>query len=210
MLFRWIEYIALFWLLPILLIIYRELVAQYAVAIIVLLSCCCTYILWQKGVLQKHWQRMLKLKKTDLTPLLKTLTLVTPALVVLTLILLPERLLFLPLEQPQYWLLLLLLYPILSVIPQELVFRTYFFHRYKKLFKNKSHRAVLGSVSFGLAHFIYGNWIAVMLSFFASLIFSFRFIESKSTAIVVIEHSLMGLLIFTLGLGYYFVAQPIA
>lgn len=208
MLIRWLEYFVLFWLLPIVLVVNREHFATFAVPAIVGLSIGCAFILWKKGVLQKHWQRARNLKTADLTPLFKTLAIVSLPLLLLTLILLPDRFLFLPLEHPQYWLLLLLIYPVFSVIPQELVFRTYFFHRYKKIFKNKSLRAVLGSISFGLAHLIYGNWIAVALSFLASLIFSFRFIESKSTALVVIEHSLMGLVIFTLGLGYYFVAQP--
>mgnify|MGYP000386019051 CR=1 FL=1 len=37
-------------------------------------------------------------------------------------------------KDPWTWLMLIALYPILSVIPQEIVYRSFFFARYKKIF----------------------------------------------------------------------------
>lgn len=206
---RWCEFFLVFWFLPWTLFLFREEVAFYAVPIVIVISAFCARLLYSKGVLQKHWHRMKKIRRTELTPLILPFLLITFSLIVVTLAFIPDKFLHLPFEQPNKWLLLLLLYPIISVIPQEIIFRTFFFHRYKKIIQKKNHRAVLGSVSFGFAHLIYGNWIAVLLSFLGSLLFSFRFIQSKSTAVVVIEHSLLGLCIFTIGLGQYFVAQGI-
>ncbi|HDZ34841.1 MAG TPA: CPBP family intramembrane metalloprotease, partial [Pseudoalteromonas sp.] len=101
------------------------------------------------------------------------------------------------------WLLLLLLYPILSVIPQELIFRTYFFHRYKRIMPKKAVRIIVSASVFALAHIVYANWIAVGLAFLGGLLFAYTYAQSRSTFVCVIEHSLWGLWMFTLGIGSY-------
>ena len=99
------------------------------------------------------------------------------------------------------WLMLLLLYPILSVIPQELIFRTYFFHRYKRIMPSKTVRIIVSASVFALAHIVYANILAVLLAFLGGLLFSYTYAQSRSTFVCVIEHSLWGLWMFTLGLG---------
>ncbi|KTG20919.1 intracellular septation protein [Pseudoalteromonas sp. XI10] len=99
------------------------------------------------------------------------------------------------------WLMLLLLYPILSVMPQELIFRTYFFHRYKRIMPSKTVRIIVSASVFALAHIIYANVLAVLLAFLGGLLFSYTYAQSRSTFVCVIEHSLWGLWMFTLGLG---------
>ncbi|MBH0060442.1 CPBP family intramembrane metalloprotease [Pseudoalteromonas sp. NZS71] len=101
------------------------------------------------------------------------------------------------------WLLLLLLYPILSVIPQELIFRTYFFHRYKRIMPKKAVRIIVSASVFALAHIVYANWIAVALAFLGGLLFAYTYAQSRSTVVCVIEHSLWGMWMFTLGIGSY-------
>tara|TARA_B100001063_G_scaffold172560_1_gene161673 strand:+ start:591 stop:1232 length:642 start_codon:yes stop_codon:yes gene_type:complete len=101
------------------------------------------------------------------------------------------------------WLLLLLLYPVLSVIPQELIFRTYFFHRYKHIMPNKGLRIIVSATVFALAHIVYANLIAVGLAFLGGLLFSYTYAQSRSTFVCVIEHSLWGIWMFTLGVGSY-------
>ena len=99
------------------------------------------------------------------------------------------------------WLMLLLLYPILSVMPQELIFRTYFFHRYKRIMPSKTVRIIISASVFALAHIVYANVLAVLLAFLGGLLFSYTYAQSRSTFACVIEHSLWGLWMFTLGLG---------
>lgn len=109
----------------------------------------------------------------------------------------------LPLNSFYDWLLLLLLYPLLSVFPQELIFRTYFFHRYKRIMPNKTIRVIISASAFALAHIVYANVMAVMLAFLGGLLFSYTYAQSRSTFVCVIEHSLWGLWMFTLGVGKY-------
>ena len=117
---------------------------------------------------------------------------------------LPEHLFDLPLAHTQLWISTLLIYPIVSVLPQEIIFRTFFFHRYKNILPQRRHRWWLSSFLFGLAHLVYGNWIAVAGSWFAGLVFGYRYMQSKSTLAVAFEHTLWGSFIFTVGFGAFF------
>ncbi len=99
----------------------------------------------------------------------------------------------------------LLLYPLLSVIPQELVYRTFFFHRYGPIFGR--HRWVLvltNGALFGFAHIIFNNWIAVVGSAVVGSIIAYRYWMTRSFWAAWLEHSLYGCLIFTVGLGMFF------
>ncbi len=120
----------------------------------------------------------------------------------------PDIFLSLPMQDPTFWLITLLIYPLVSVIPQEIIFRTFYFHRYKKIIPSKHLRVFSSSFFFGLAHIVYGNWIAVVLTWFAGIVFGYRYSASKSTPVVVIEHTLWGSFAFTIGLGMFLLTEP--
>src|SRR5690606_28009309 len=70
-----------------------------------------------------------------------------------------------PVEQFQNYLITFFLYPIASVIPQEIIYRVYYFHRYKELVPEKYLLMLSNAIIFGLTHFIYGNWVAPLATF---------------------------------------------
>jgi len=109
-----------------------------------------------------------------------------------------------PTENTRRYLLALLLYPLVSVIPQEIIYRGYFYHRYHKLFKSEWIMILINSFLFGFTHIIFDNWIAPVGAFLISFIFSFTYLKTKSLPIVVLEHYCYGIMIFTVGLGHYF------
>lgn len=117
----------------------------------------------------------------------------------------PRLFLNFPLQRPDTWLLVMVLYPLMSVIVQELVFRTFFFHRYGPLFGQ--HRWLLiatNGLLFGFAHIMFGNWIAVGGTALAGLLFAYRYDATRSFWAVWCEHTLWGWLVFTVGLGGFF------
>jgi len=59
-----------------------------------------------------------------------------------------------------YWLAIFLLYPLWSVVPQELIYRSFFFNRYKVLFRNEKVMAVASAAFFAFLHIVFNNWIA--------------------------------------------------
>ncbi len=98
----------------------------------------------------------------------------------------------------------MVLYPILSALPQEFLFCTFFFSRYKNLFKNESLIIYISALFFSLGHIFFINMVAPILGFFAGLIFARTFYNTRSLALVSIEHGLYGNSLFYIGLGWYF------
>ena len=122
----------------------------------------------------------------------------------LTLILVPERFLRFPLEHFPLWLAVMILYPPLSIVPQELFFRSFYFARYGNLFGEKRLGVLINGLLFGFAHIILNNWIAPTLVALGGLILAHSYQQHRSLKWAVIEHTLYGCWIFTVGIGWYF------
>lgn len=117
----------------------------------------------------------------------------------------PDRFLSFPRQRTEIWQLVMVLYPILSVIVQELVYRTFFFHRYGPLFGPHRWALVLmNGLLFGFAHIIFANWIAVAGTAVAGMLFAYRYEQTRSFWAVWLEHTLWGWFVFTVGLGGFF------
>lgn len=128
------------------------------------------------------------------------------ALTILLLVMLvqPSNLFGFPREQPVVWMVVILLYPLLSAMPQELIYREYFFQRYKALFTSDRVRAFASAVAFSFLHIVYDNVWAVGLSLAGGLLLADTYLKTRSLYWVSVEHALYGCLIFTIGMGNYF------
>ncbi len=109
-----------------------------------------------------------------------------------------------PLGRRNPWLRMLVLYPVLSALPQELLYRGYFFHRYRALFGGGRAMLVASAAAFSFLHVVFGNVIAVALTFAAGLVLARSYARTRSLPLVTLEHAIWGLLVFTLGLKRYF------
>jgi membrane protease YdiL (CAAX protease family) len=127
-----------------------------------------------------------------------------PAIILLTYYIEPDRLFSFPLQRPILWLAVMVLYPLLSVIPQELIFRTYFFQRYNKLFGNPRLLLLANAGCFALIHVVFHNWVSPLLCLVGGYIFASSYARHRSLKWAVIEHAAYGCLVFTAGLGFYF------
>lgn len=116
----------------------------------------------------------------------------------------PDRALILPRTMPGLWLMIMLLYPLLSALPQELLFRPLFFRRYGALFPGRWAGMLANALIFGLAHLMFWNWVAVALSAAGGLIFAHAYVVRGSFPLAVMLHAVCGAIIFTSGLGEYF------
>ena len=116
----------------------------------------------------------------------------------------PTLLFSFPKNNLPLWVTVMFIYTFFSVIPQEIVYRVYFYQRYKKLFNgNLLLLTLLNLFFFSFAHIVFNNPHAILITAIASPIFSYLYIkESFYTCVLV--HSLGGQIIFTLGLGRYF------
>jgi hypothetical protein len=116
----------------------------------------------------------------------------------------PELLFNFVQEKPHKFLIFLVAYPFISVIPQEVIYRVYFFHRYEGIFRNINVLAVFNAILFGYLHFIYDNYIAVVGATVIGIIYVLNYIRTRSLLNVAIEHYAYGAMIFIMGLGKYF------
>ena len=109
------------------------------------------------------------------------------------------KLIFLDLKHLHYLILLFLIYLIFSVIPQEIIFRYYFFIRYKNVFKNKYILITTNSLVFSIFHVIYFDLKIIFITFLGSLIFSINYIKFNSLILVILQHFFFGQILFVLG-----------
>ncbi|MFC0109637.1 CPBP family intramembrane glutamic endopeptidase [Kibdelosporangium aridum] len=116
----------------------------------------------------------------------------------------PELFLGFPRTEPVVWGFVMVLYPVLSVYPQELIFRAFMFQRYQPIFGDGIGMITASAAAFGFVHIAFGNWVSVVLSAAGGWIFASRYRRSRSLFTVSVEHGLYGMLMFTVGLGIYF------
>lgn len=131
----------------------------------------------------------------------------TPLLLLLGLVVwlaAPKMLFSLVKTAPWLWLLVMIFYPVLSVYPQELLYRAYFFHRFKPLFGEGAAMIVASAILFGYVHIVFGSWISIALTAAGGVLFGVTYRRSRSLLLACLEHALFGDFVFTIGIGRYF------
>ncbi len=117
----------------------------------------------------------------------------------------PERLFALPAQYFSFWVLLMVLYPIFSAFPQEIIFRALYFERYGQILPQRG-KMLLNAIIFMYAHIAYGYPIVLVMTFLGGLIFARAYLREEFP-LAVILHSVAGNMIFTSGLGWLFCAS---
>jgi CAAX protease family protein len=84
----------------------------------------------------------------------------------------------------QGWLGVVILYPIFSVYPQELLYQAFFFHRYKLLFGDRTGMIAASAMVFGFVPIIFGNWAAIGLTSIGGLLFGLTYRKSGSLVLM--------------------------
>jgi len=111
---------------------------------------------------------------------------------------------------PWFWAIVMVAYPVVSVYPQGVLYRAFFFERYAGLFPGRWPMIVASAAAFAFLHIIFRNWLAVGLTFAGGLLFAWRYEVTGSLAVSCFEHALYGCWLFTVGLGQYFYHGTIA
>lgn len=203
---RCLEFITIFVLLP--LLFFLELLPVPKIAGLLLLTFVCLLLLLRDPGFER---RRLTAGNATRQDLLKVFVRAGPIAVLLLLLALwqvPDGLFRFPRLRPGLWLLVMCLYPILSAYPQELVYRTFLFHRYQDVFRTRVARIAASAFAFALLHVIYDNVLAILLSLLGGWLFAYTYERTRSLLLVSLEHALYGMIIFTLGLGRFFYEGP--
>ncbi len=168
-------------------------------------------LLWAASFLGLYWmwrhdrtELFIRPSGVQLKTMLAQFAILGVLLVGIGWLLVPERFFSLPLERPGLFTMICLFYPLLSALPQEILYRAFFFAHYKSLFPDERVRIALSAIGFSLAHLVFANFVALSLALLGGALFAWRYNQTKSLPLAVLEHSLYGLLIFAIGLGWYF------
>lgn len=116
----------------------------------------------------------------------------------------PQRLFAFVRRSPLVWLLVMVLYPVLSVYPQGIIYRTFIFHRYRPLFGSPPAMILASALAFAVVHLVFRNWVAPPLSLAGGILFAVTYERTRSALVAAIQHALFGCFVFTVGWGWYF------
>lgn len=121
----------------------------------------------------------------------------------------PDSLFMLPRERPMLWLLIVVAYPLLSVIPQEVIYRVYLFEVHAGVWEKNPRLATgVSALLFAWMHIVFTGWFAVVTTLVGGLLLADTYLRARARPgvlwVVTFEHSLYGLALFTVGLGKYF------
>jgi hypothetical protein len=151
----------------------------------------------------------------------------------------PDLFLILLRTHPRTWAMIIAAYPVFSVYPQGLIYRAFFFHRYRPLLAASVPSAkpvgalepnasaigasawelgpqtrdwlmiLLSATTFALMHILFHNWIALALTFPGGILFARRYLDTRSLCVSSLEHALYGCFLFTIGLGQFFYVRVV-
>ncbi len=174
----------------------------------------CLFQLWHgsKGQTSTRIRELWKwseVNRKNIIAILPRFFIATAFVTAFTYFYIPEELFLLVNKRPMLLPVIATAYPLLSAFPQELIFCSFFFHRYKIFFKTQNARIIASAIVFGYAHMLYLHWIPPVFSGVAGLIFAQTYAKTRSLALVTIEHSLYGIMLFVSGLGIFFVSAHV-
>ncbi len=115
----------------------------------------------------------------------------------------PDALLALPRARPHLWLIVMVFYPVLSVFPQGIIYRAFFYRRFGGLFRSAQTRRLVAALCFSFSHIFFLNVWALALTFIGGLIFCHVYERTGSVFLSSATHALYGDLVFTLGYGIF-------
>lgn len=115
----------------------------------------------------------------------------------------PARLFDLPRNRPEMLAVIWAFYPLLSALPQELIFRPLFFHRYGALLPAGQGAIAVNAAVFSFAHLMYWSWIVAAMTFVGGWIFARAYLRHGFPAAWIL-HAVAGNMLFAVGMGTYF------
>ncbi|MFW5770142.1 MAG: type II CAAX prenyl endopeptidase Rce1 family protein [Spirochaetota bacterium] len=197
------ELLGIFVFIP--LLYFRDLIPLPKILTLFIVTAIVILFLYRKGMLfndeegledkaNTKWYRVIAIRSISVAGILILITLLDNS----------NNLFNFPIQNPVKWILIMLLYPVFSAFPQEIVYRKFFFLRYKSLFRSSIQMYAASSIAFAFLHIVYNNLLAIIITLIGGFIFSITYGKSRSLRVVTIEHAVYGCLVFTIGLGNYF------
>lgn len=104
-------------------------------------------------------------------------------------------------SHPRFWLIVMFAYPLLSVIPQGIIYRAFFRERYAGLFANQFTQTLIAAACFSFCHIFFLNIWALLMTFIGGIMFWGTYRKTGSLLLANLEHAIYGDIVFTIGYG---------
>ena len=199
---RALEFLLIFIGTPV--VFYFDLLPIRKVVALLVVTLLCVLILWADSSYDLRKLFYKPTSKKENTRLAVNSLIVGGSITALVLLIHSNTFLDMPREDTQIWVIVMFLYPLLSALPQELVYREYFYQRYEEIFPTKWALLLMSAASFSFLHIVYDNQWAILISFVGGVMFARTYQRTRSLWWVSVEHAIYGALIFTLGMRQYF------
>lgn len=115
----------------------------------------------------------------------------------------PDWILSFPRRNPRFWLAVCAAYPIVSVLPQGILYRALWEKRYAAGL-SRTASLLIGAAFFAWAHVVFRNVWACVFTFIGGLFFLTTYRRTGSLLFSGVEHALYGDFLFTIGWGAFF------
>ncbi len=210
--YLWIEFAAIFVLLPGLLAVLRQVLIRTEptswprgiVPALLLATASLVFVyLMRDGTFDRR--RLIRLRglAEHLKPVALRFAVLGPLMVVILWRMHPEGLFMFPRAAPGVWAFVMVGYPLASVTPQGVIWRAFLMHRYAGLFPRWPVMWLVAAAAFAWVHIFFFNVAALVLTFIGGLMFVHTYRRSGSLVPSIIEHALYGCWAFTVGYGRF-------
>lgn len=196
----WIEFAALYFGAPLAIALF--LPAGQLFTALVIFSVVGMLLLWRTGGFD--WRAMVR--GWSRVPWLETLGIAVATLLAGLVILWwtrPDAIFAILRFRPEFLPVIWIFYPLLSALPQELIFRPLFFHRYGGLLPAGASAIGVNAAIFSFAHLMYWSWVVALMTFVGGWIFARAYLRYGFPAAWVL-HAVAGNVLFAVGMGAYF------
>jgi len=197
----WGEFAALYFLAPLFYAFHRH---SSPLVFLLLLGAVGVLFLYKNRSFRNYFFLNKKGWLRDLPRVLRVFAVAACILLLFTALIYPQALFYCPRNHFPVWVSLMVVYPLLAVYPQELIYRAFLFHRYGEVVRRKRSLIHLSAFAFGFGHIIYFHPLSIVLSFLGGYLFSWTYFKTRSLLAVSFEHALYGCLLYTIGLGQFF------
>ncbi len=115
-----------------------------------------------------------------------------------------ENMFNLPRKNTRLYIVMMVVYPLISAFIQEVIYRVFIFRRYSRVFTNKTLMIFASAVAFSFVHIVYFSPFAIAATFLAGIYFAYIYEKTKSVLFTTVLHGFIGNVVFTVGLGHHF------
>jgi len=115
-----------------------------------------------------------------------------------------EKLFNLPRTHPWIFVAMCVFYPVFSAFGQEIIYRTFLFRRYRRIFPREWHFVLASGLTFSFLHIVYYNPVSMILTFVGGVYLAKIYLKTRSVLFTSALHGVLGIMVFGVGLGQNF------